>query len=116
MRKLFNYIFLLPLAIVLILLSVANRQTARFSLDPLNSDAPALYLDLPLFVFLFCAFLLGMLLGGMLVWFTQGKHRKALREKTAESSRLKREVEGNLNTPADKRPEIAPGLPVATRN
>ncbi|MEM9330312.1 MAG: LapA family protein [Pseudomonadota bacterium] len=116
MRKIFNYIFLLPLAIVLILLSVANRQSVRFSLDPLNSDTPALFVDLPLFVVLFLTFLLGILLGGMFVWLSQGKHRKALREKTAESSRLKREVDNNSNTSPEARPEIAPGLPVATRN
>ncbi|MEM9277851.1 MAG: lipopolysaccharide assembly protein LapA domain-containing protein [Pseudomonadota bacterium] len=116
MRKIFNYLFLLPLAVVLILLSVANRQSVQFSVDPLNSETPALALDLPLFVFLFAAFLLGMLLGGFLVWMSQGKHRKALREKSFEATKLKKDYETNTNSPTKNRPEIAPGLPVATRN
>ena len=116
MRKLFNYVFLLPLAILLILLSVANRQFVQVSLDPLSSEAPALSLELPLFVFLFITFLLGMLLGGMLVWLSQGKHRKALREKSHEASKLKQETSRNTDNVPAKRPEIAPGLPLASRN
>ncbi|MGI9350410.1 MAG: LapA family protein [Rhizobiaceae bacterium] len=116
MRKLFNYLFLVPLAIILILLSVANRQLVRFSLDPLNSEIPALSLTLPLFVFLFLALVFGMLIGGFLVWLSQGKHRKALREKTSEASRLNHGQEANAGQDATNRPEIAPGLPVASRN
>lgn len=115
MRKLINYVFLLPLAIILILLSVANRQFVRFSLDPLNTETPALALELPLFVFLFATFLLGMLLGGMLVWWSQGKHRRALREKSHEASKLKQETNKTSGDLAAQRPEIAPGLPVASR-
>ena len=88
MRKLFNYLFLLPLAVLLILFSVANRQSVRLSLDPLNVDTPALSIELPLFVFLFFGVVVGMLLGGFLVWISQGKHRKALREKSIEASKL----------------------------
>ena len=116
MRKLFNYLFLVPLAIVLILLSVANRQMVRFSLDPLNSEIPALSLTLPLFVFLFLTLVFGMLIGGFLVWLSQGKHRKALREKTSEASKLKHEQEAKGSKDVKNRPEIAPGLPVASRN
>ena len=115
MRKLVNYIFLLPLAIILILLSVANREITRFSLDPLNAESPALSVELPLFVFLFIAVLLGMLLGGFLVWLSQGKHRKALREKSLEAQNLKNGEVGSGETPKNAITEIAPGLPVATR-
>ena len=116
MRKFFNYIFLLPLAIVLILLSVANRQPVRFSLDPLNSVTPALSLELPLFVFLFAAVILGMLVGGALVWISQGRHRKALREKSLEARQLKQQQTAGEPTDGTELAEIAPGLPVATRH
>lgn len=115
MRKLFNYIFLLPLAVVLILFSVANRQNVRFSLDPLNSETPALSVELPLFVFLFVAVVLGMLLGGFLVWLSQGKHRKALRDKTQEATRLQAANDTAAQSAEKTRAEIAPGLPVASR-
>ncbi len=116
MRKFFNYIFLLPLAIVLILLSVANRQPVRFSLDPLNSLSPALSVELPLFVFLFVIFLVGILLGGFLVWMSQGRHRKALREKSHEAEKLQREREASMKPQGSAAQEIAPGLPMVSRS
>ena len=58
MRKLFNYLFLLPLAVLLILFSVANRQSVQLSLDPLNAETPALSVNLPLFVVIFLALLI----------------------------------------------------------
>lgn len=116
MRKMFSYVFLLPLAVILILLSVANRQSVRFSLDPLNSADPALSLSLPLFVFLFVFFLSGMLLGGLLVWLSQGKYRKALREKTHEAGKLQREHDETTKSQNSAPQEIAPGLPVASRH
>ena len=116
MRKLFNYLFLLPLAVLLILFSVANRSEVQLSLDPLNAETPAFAVNLPLFVVIFLALLMGMLLGGFLVWMSQGKHRKALREKSYEASQLKQENQATGQNSKTSRPEIAPGLPVVTRS
>ncbi len=116
MRKLFNYVLLLPLAVVLILISVANRQPVRFSLDPLDTVNPALSLELPLFVFLFAVFLVGMLMGGFLIWLSQGRHRRALREKSHEAEELKRERQSTKATETSNTAEIAPGLPMVSRN
>jgi len=107
MRKLVNLFFLLPLAIVLILISVANRQDVTFSFDPLNVLPPV---ELPFFAFLFAALIIGMLIGGGLTWVTQGKHRKALRQKSNEADELKQEKVASA--PAAKSEEIAPGLPL----
>lgn len=119
-RKLANLVVLVPLAIVLILLSVANRQAVTFSLDPTNVENPAIAVSLPFFVFLFLAVFLGMFLGSGLTWLGQGKHRKALREKAFEADMLKRQASNNpeqeVKSSASEKPdEIAPGLP-AVRN
>jgi len=110
MRKFVNLFFLLPLAVLLILLSVANRQGVRFSLDPLNAEQPALAFELPFFVFLFIALFIGMVIGGSLTWITQGKHRKALRQKSNEADELKHQ--SDIAEPPRKAEEIAPGLPL----
>lgn len=116
MKKFFNLFFLVPLAIVLILLSVANRQLTSFSLDPLNTEAPAIAFELPLFVFLFVALILGMIIGSALTWMAQGKHRRALREKAYEANLLQREKDSALKEVPEKAPEeIAPGLPMVSR-
>ncbi|RVC41246.1 DUF1049 domain-containing protein, partial [Mesorhizobium sp. M4A.F.Ca.ET.090.04.2.1] len=54
-----------PLAVVLIALAVANREPIAFTLDPFNPGNPALTLKLPLFVFLFLALAIGMIVGSM---------------------------------------------------
>jgi len=116
MKKFFNLIFLLPLAIVLILLSVANRQVVSFSLDPLNADAPAIAFQLPLFVFLFLAVIVGMIIGSSLTWISQGKHRRALREKSYEANQLSREnKQAEKAEASNQNSEIAPGLPMISR-
>lgn len=111
-----NLFFVVPIAIVLILLSVANRHWVTFSLDPLNTEAPAFAVSLPFFVFIFAALFVGALIGSCLTWVSQGKHRKALREQTYENTCLRREHE--KEQPAEKKQsaEIAPGLPLISSN
>ncbi|MDJ0613088.1 MAG: lipopolysaccharide assembly protein LapA domain-containing protein [Rhizobiaceae bacterium] len=117
MRKAFSLIFLVPLAIVLVLLSVANRAPTQFSLDPLNSQAPALAFELPLFVLLFLALMLGLVIGSFLTWTRQGKYRRALREKSYEASQLQREKETDVKSGSNiKSAEIAPGLPLISQS
>lgn len=117
MGKLFKLAILVPVAVLLILLSVANRQTTTFSLDPTSDQSPAFAVDLPLFVLLFAAVILGALIGSTLTWIAQGKHRKALRQKTQETNQLEREKrEAESSPPSSQQPEIAPGLPLISRS
>lgn len=114
MRKLANLFILLPLAVVLIFLSVANRQPVQFNLDPINAAQSGLFITLPFFAYLFAAFLIGILVGGLVSWFNQGKTRRELREKRSEVHRLARQVEQSEKQAAEQAPEIAPGLPAIT--
>ncbi len=117
MRKFFNIFFWIPLGILLILLSVANRKLVTFSLDPTNTEAPALFLSLPLFVLLFASLAVGVLIGSSITWAKQGKHRKALREKSFEANKLRREKEEMASDQeTGSQVEIAPGLPMVTRH
>lgn len=116
MRKFMNLIFLVPIAILLILLSVANRHWVTFSLDPLNTEAPAFALSLPFFIFIFAALIIGAIIGSCLTWFAQGKHRKALREQAYENTCLKREYEKEHPKDKNQTTEIAPGLPLISSN
>ena len=116
MRKFMNLIFVVPLAIVLILLSVADRHWVTFSLDPLNTEAPAFAISLPFFIFIFAALMIGALIGSCLTWFAQGKHRKALREQTYENTCLRKEHKKEQSAEETKPAEIAPGLPLISSN
>lgn len=78
-----------PLAIVLIALAVANREMVAFTVDPFNPGNPALTLTLPLFIFLFAALALGMIVGSLATWFKQGRYRKLARQRGAEAESLR---------------------------
>lgn len=109
--------FLFPLAIALIVLSVANKDVVTFSLNPMGSGIPELEFKLPLFVLLFLVLIIGALFGSSLTWFKQGKHRRALREKSYEVHQLKREKEEVTKAASSARDtEIAPGLPVVSQS
>jgi uncharacterized integral membrane protein len=117
MRKLLNWLLLVPLAILLILLSVANRQPTTLSLDPMNVEAPAFSVELPLFILMFLILIAGILIGSFLTWVSQGKHRKALREKSYEANQLERKNDEIKKKASDgKSKEIAPGLPLLSSN
>ncbi|MBL4600438.1 MAG: DUF1049 domain-containing protein [Rhizobiaceae bacterium] len=114
MTKLLKLLILIPIAIVLIVLSVANRQLVSFSLDPFNTEAPAVSFELPFFVFLFLATLTGMVLGSVATWLKQGAVRKKLRDERATSETLRHETD-ILKKSLEVTPvEIAPGLPAIT--
>jgi hypothetical protein len=93
MRRFVSLFVLLPLAVVIIFISVANRGPAVFSIDPFGSASPALSITVPLFVLLFAALALGIIVGGIATWFGQGKWRRAARAERANAARLKTEAE-----------------------
>lgn len=78
-NRILTVVVFIPLAIVLIALAVANRAPVDFTLDPFHPGNPGLTLSLPLFVLLFGALALGLVLGSMATWFRQGRYRKAAR-------------------------------------
>ena len=80
---------LVPLAIILVALAVANRGVASFTLDPFNPGNPALTWQMPLFVLLFAAIALGMLIGSVATWVKQGRYRKLARQRAQEVQSLR---------------------------
>jgi uncharacterized integral membrane protein len=78
-----------PLAIVLVALAVANRELVPFTLDPFHPGNPALTIELPLFVFLFLALLVGLLVGSAATWLRQGRYRRLARDREKEVRSLR---------------------------
>ena len=85
-------LILLPLAIVVVLLAVANHDPVTLSFDPFSPE-PAFSLALPLYVIVFAAVALGILVGGVASWFSQGRTRRNARVHRRERDRLQREVD-----------------------
>src|ERR1051326_2538426 len=99
-RTFLKALILVPIAVLLILFAVANRQWIALSLDPFFSDPPALAVHLPPFLAILLAVMLGVIVGGIATWFSQRKWRAAsrrlqseLREARAEAETWKRRAE-----------------------
>jgi uncharacterized integral membrane protein len=99
-----------PIAIVLVALAVANRGGVAFTLDPFNPGNPALTWQMPLFVLLFGAVALGMIVGSLATWARQGRYRKLARQRGQEADALKQAAASRA--PAQSPPAPAgPALP-----
>jgi uncharacterized integral membrane protein len=92
-RRLAFLIILLPAAIVLIALAVANRAPVQFTADPFNPGNALLSWQVPLFALLFLALIAGLLIGGLVTWFAQGHYRRLARERKADADRLLSEAQ-----------------------
>ena len=91
-KRIVTIIVIIPVAIVLIALAVANRGFVPFTLDPFNPGNPGLTLSLPLFIYLFLALLLGVLIGSAATWLRQGRYRKRARRHADEARALREEA------------------------
>lgn len=101
MLRFLKLLILLPIAAVLLLFAVANRQPITLFLDPFGSSAEVLRISVPLFVFFFVTLAIGVVIGSVTSWFAQGRHRKAERHFKRECTRLESE---NARLKADKPP------------
>lgn len=93
MIRFLKALILLPIAILIVLLAVANRAPVTLSLDPFSQDAPEFATQLPLFAVIFAAVMVGVLIGGVASWLTQGKNRRAGRRFRREANQLRHETE-----------------------
>ena len=91
-RKLIVWLVLVPLAIVILMFAVANRQLVTISFDPFSATDPAMAVTLPLFVLIFILVVIGVLIGGVAAWIRQSRYRRAARALEADVAGLRREL------------------------
>lgn len=93
LKRIVTLIILIPVAIVLIVLSVANRQQVTLALNPFNPADTVLSLSGPFFMFLLVALMVGMVLGSAATWFRQGRYRARARSKSKEAAKWHTEAD-----------------------
>ena len=81
---LLKWILLLPALIVVVLLAVANDQTAPLHLNPFDTSDPVLRLELAVYQLAFAFFALGAIVGALVVWNNQRKYRRRAADKREE--------------------------------
>jgi len=104
----------IPAAVLLIVFSVANRTPVTLSLDPFATDTPALAFTLPFFVFLFLAFLCGLVFGGVATWLGQGRYRRSARFEKADANRWRDEADAQRKRAEGLAAAIHGGAPAVT--
>ena len=92
-RRIVTALILLPLAIVVISVAVANRQSVVVSFDPFDQAHPALTRALPLYLLMLMLLIGGVVVGGSAAWLRQGKWRRAARRADAQARELRAEVD-----------------------
>lgn len=91
MRRFLAWVVLAPLATIAVLFAVANRHYVTVSIDPFSQEAPAYATELPLFVVIFAALIVGVLIGGIAVWFGRIRWKMAAHRAERELAGLKAE-------------------------
>lgn len=100
--KLFSWIFIAALALVVIILSIGNKAAVAFSLYPLPFE-----MELPLYILILTGAFIGVLLGSLRTWIADGKARKENRANKQEVLRLKAELARLENEQAAQKRDIA---------
>jgi uncharacterized integral membrane protein len=107
-RRIISTLILIPLAVVIIAFAVANRQWITVSFDPFSSTSPAYAATLPLFAFIFVALILGVLIGGAVVWIGQAKWRRTARKLDNDVRVLHQELDAVRRRFAPEPPPASP--------
>ncbi|AKI02469.1 hypothetical protein IMCC20628_03787 [Hoeflea sp. IMCC20628] len=110
-KRIIALAILVPLGIILIMLSVANRTAVTLALNPFDPADTVLSLTLPFFVFLFAALIIGMIIGSLATWFKQGKYRQTARINANEAVKWHSEADKQKA----KAQEIAAALPAPNK-
>lgn len=96
LRRFFGTILGLLLAAVLVTVAVTNRKIVTLVLDPFTPANPVVAVDLPFYVYLFAMLIVGALIGGMAMWFSQAEWRRMARQRAQEAAKWKGEADRML--------------------
>lgn len=111
MRSILFYLLILPVAVLLVVFGVINRDPVTVILDPFSPDDPTLAFTTPLYFLVFAAIIFGIVIGGLADWVRQGRWRKAARENRYQAERWRKEAAALKEaepTPVKRRGEPAP--------
>ena len=113
MRKFLAFAVLVPLAIIIVMFAVANRETITVSFDPFDSTRPAFAFSLPLFVLIFILVGAGVVIGGIATWLRQHRWRVRARRAEADARDLREQLDAarsyqSLPPPVESPPLVIP--------
>ncbi|RCL00056.1 MAG: hypothetical protein JSC188_001098 [Candidatus Tokpelaia sp. JSC188] len=81
-KRIFTFVTFIPIVGLLAAFVFANRIFVRLTFNPFSPDKGAF--TAPFFVWLFIFLAIGIMIGSVIMWFSQRKHRKTLYDREAE--------------------------------
>ena len=111
LTRFFMVVIVVPIAVILIALAVANRALVPFTVDPFNPGNPALTIQMPFFIYLFLMLIIGALIGSFATWLAQHRYRKLARQRGLEVDNLR--VVANRTNEVPTAPVSAPATGTA---
>ena len=106
MVRFLKLLILVPIAVVILAFAIANRTIVSISFDPFSTaDTSGALIMAPMFVILFLTLMVGVLIGGVATWFTQGTNRQKARvardqaERWEDEARRLREQNPTMSVP-----------------
>lgn len=112
-RRIVNWLVLAPVAVLAVVLAVANRTPVMVSLDPFARDLSPLSFSMPLFAVVFLSMIAGVIIGGVAVWWKQCRYRKRCRQAESDLAGARADVERLRGELGQGTPSQTPGGPLA---
>jgi hypothetical protein len=109
-RKIVLAVILIPLAIVIVAICVANKHPVMVSFDPFSAGDPAVVMHPRLFVLGLVLLIAGVLIGGFAAWLRQGRWRRVARGRDAELRAARNEIDRLRRELAARETAAAPPL------
>lgn len=109
MKSILRVIIFVPLALIILFFSMANRGSVRIGLDPFaTSDGSGPSFEAPIFLVVLASMAIGVLAGGISSWLGHLSVRRAAKVARAEARKTRVEIEklrqqALASLPADKR-------------
>jgi len=109
MKSILRVIVFVPLALIILFFSMANRGSVRIGLDPFApSDGSGPSFEAPIFLVVLASIAIGVLAGGISSWLGHLSVRRAAKVARAEARKTRVEIEklrqqALASLPADKR-------------
>ena len=111
MAKVFKLLILVPIAVIILAFAIANRQVVSVSFDPFSDpEASGAVLAAPLFLLLFLTLIIGVMVGGVATWITQGTNRRRARLAEDDADRWRAEAQRAREAPPVVVPSTSRGL------
>jgi uncharacterized integral membrane protein len=93
LKRFIKGLFLFAIGVVVIAYAVANRQPVQVIVDPFIDRELAASFEAPLFLLLFGALFVGLIVGAASAWLAQRHWRKRARAEQRQAARWQREAE-----------------------